>query len=265
MNVRPYADEDAAALAGLVAADEEELYGRPSRLQPSDVAMWNTYADELRLYEEDGRLAAASAYGVHGDIAILIGIVADKGRGLGTEIVEGGEAFARGRGVSRIHAQAREPDEAARRLFESRGYREVRRFYEMAIELDGAPDVPDVPEGLVLEPCGEDEYRAFYDALNEAFQDHWEWHPEPFEKWIERRGGQHRDEQGPLWWVIRDGEEIAAVVRNEADREGGGYVGALGVRRPWRGRGLAKILLLHTFADFLRRGKPRVSLGVDAD
>jgi ribosomal protein S18 acetylase RimI-like enzyme len=37
------------------------------------------------------------------------------------------------------------------------------------------------------------------------------------------------------------------------------------VRRPWRGRGLGRALLLHTFAEFQRRGMNRISLGVDAE
>ncbi len=64
--------------------------------------------------------------------------------------------------------------------------------------------------------------------------------------------------------MIRDGDEIAATVRNEANRNGGGYVGAIGVRRPWRGRGLARALLARTFNEFYERGQSRVTLGVDA-
>jgi ribosomal protein S18 acetylase RimI-like enzyme len=58
---------------------------------------------------------------------------------------------------------------------------------------------------------------------------------------------------------------MAAVVRNEANRNGGGYVAAIGVRRPWRGKGYAKALLLHTFREFYNRGIKRVTLGVDAE
>jgi len=43
-----------------------------------------------------------------------------------------------------------------------------------------------------------------------------------------------------------------------------GWVNVLGVRRPWRRRGLALALLHHTFGEFYRRGKARVGLGVDA-
>ena len=41
-------------------------------------------------------------------------------------------------------------------------------------------------------------------------------------------------------------------------------MGILGVRRPWRKRGLGLALLLHSFSAFHRRGQRRVSLGVDA-
>jgi GNAT superfamily N-acetyltransferase len=38
----------------------------------------------------------------------------------------------------------------------------------------------------------------------------------------------------------------------------------LGVRRPWRRRGLALALLHHTFGECYRRGLQKVALGVDA-
>jgi len=55
-----------------------------------------------------------------------------------------------------------------------------------------------------------------------------------------------------------------AATRNDPERSGGGWIGAIGVRPAWRGRGLAKALLLHSFREFHRRGKRRVGLGVDA-
>jgi GNAT superfamily N-acetyltransferase len=133
----------------------------------------------------------------------------------------------------------------------------------MAIELTEEPIVPTPADGLLVGELHEGEERAFYDALNEAFADHWEWHPTPFDEWIETRKGQHHDEHGPVWFVIRDGDELAAVTRNDAHVAGGGYVGAIGVRPAWRGKGLAKVLLSRTFAEFWRRGTTRVTLGVD--
>jgi mycothiol synthase len=262
VKVRPFTDADADAVAALYAADEERFYGRPSHTQASDILMHRDFWKEAWVYEDGGRMAAAVVYGVHGDSANIHGVVGDKGRGLGTQILERGEEFARANEVAKIHAGAPEPDGAARALFESRGYREVRRFWEMAIDLKEEPVVPAAPDGLVLDELHDGEQRAFYDALNDAFQDHWEWHPMPFDKWVEIRRDQHHDERGPIWFVIRDGDELAAVTRNDA-KANGGYVGAIGVRPAWRGKGLAKVLLYRTFLEFWRRGTPRVTLDVD--
>src|SRR3954454_9421070 len=207
-------------------------------------------------------MVASASFGMHGDAANIRGVVGDKGRGLGTEIVERGGAFARAEGATKIHAGAAEPDAAGRALFESRGYREGRRSYAMAIELTEEPAPPVLPAGLVLDELHEGEYEAFYDALNEAFSEHWEWHPDPFDEWLERRRGQHCDEHGPVWFVVRDGDEVVAVTRNDVDVAGGGCVGAVVVRPAWRGKGLAKALLRATFAEFWRRGTTRVTLDV---
>lgn len=264
MNVRPFTDEDADTVAALLNSETELFYDRPGRLTGADILLFGKYAKEQWIYEEDGRVVASSSYGIHGEAANIRGVVAEKGRGIGTEIAKRGEEFARASGNAKIFAGTQEPDAAARRLFESRGYREVRRFWTMAIELAAEPTVPDLPHGLVLGELHEDEMQAFYDALNEAFQDHWEWHPKPFDQWLELRRGQHHDERGPIWFVVRDGDELAAVTRNDPEVDGGGYVGAIGVRPAWRGKGLAKVLLHRTFLEFWRRGKTRVSLDVDA-
>ena len=68
-----------------------------------------------------------------------------------------------------------------------------------------------------------------------------------------------------VWFIAWDGDEVAGVIRCDAAKFGGGFVGALGVRKPWRGRGIGMALLRHAFAEFHRRGAPHVSLGVDAD
>jgi GNAT superfamily N-acetyltransferase len=264
VNKRPFTDEDADAVAALLAADEERFYGRRSRLQGSDLLLYRHFWKEAWVWEEDGRIVASVTYSVHGDTANIRGIVGARGRGLGTEILERGEEFARENGVAKIYTGAPEPNVEARALFESRGYREARRFWEMGIDLTEEPAVPELSDGLVLDELQDGEQRAFYDALNEAFADHWEWHPMPFDEWLAIRKDQHHDEHGPVCFVVRDGDELAAVTRNDADVSGGGYVGAIGVRPAWRGKGLAKVLLYRTFLEFWRRGTPRVTLDVDS-
>jgi ribosomal protein S18 acetylase RimI-like enzyme len=69
-----------------------------------------------------------------------------------------------------------------------------------------------------------------------------------------------------LWFLVFERDEIAGFSlcrEDDADRNAG-YVGTLGVRRPWRRRGLGEALLLHSFAAFRARGFTRATLGVDA-
>jgi mycothiol synthase len=265
VNVRPIAPEDAETIAALARADEEALRGRPSHVEASEVEGWWSRADlehDSWVHEEDGAIVAAGWLQIWGDIGALAGGVAQgaKGRGLGSALVDDAEGAAARHAVPRMHAFALGDDAAARKLFEGRGYREVRRFWEMAIDLDAEPVVPVLPEPLALDAFHVDDARAFHHASHESFQDHWEWHGVPFDEWWEMR----RDNDHSVWFVVRDGDEIAAVARNEA-RESAGYVGLLGVRRPWRGRGLGKALLYRTFAEFWERGLTRVTLGVDSE
>jgi GNAT superfamily N-acetyltransferase len=264
VNVRALTTDDADAVATLARADELAFRGH-SHVAAADVLDWWSRGDlaDSWLFEEDGAVAGAGWFAPWGDKGTIVGIVAQqwKGHGIGSEIVERGEACARRRGLGRMHAFALSEDAAAAALFTSRGYAEVRRFYDMAIELDAPPPDPVVPEGLVLDDFRAEDAHGFQAAVNEAFEDHWDWHALPFDEWWELR----KDDDQSLWYVVRDGDEIAAAVRNETGRFGGGYVGIIGVRRAWRGRGLAKALLHRSFTEFWHRGFTRVTLGVDAE
>jgi mycothiol synthase len=267
MNSRPATAGDFKKMLALVVADEEHFSGRPSQLMVGDLREWlsrTVLATDSWLYEEDGALVALGWCDLvpGNDVAIGVGVVhpAWKGKGIGPELVDRSESRARELDAQRMHQVAFGPDEPAHRLLADRGYREIRRFYEMAIELADPPEVPD----LGIERLDPADVQEFHAALDEAFQDHWEHHGSPFEQWWER----HRTNPNldlSLWFVLREAGEMIAVSRNEANRNGGGYVAAIGVRRPWRGKGYAKGLLLHTFREFYDRGIKRVTLGVDAE
>jgi ribosomal protein S18 acetylase RimI-like enzyme len=71
-----------------------------------------------------------------------------------------------------------------------------------------------------------------------------------------------------LWFVAWDGEELAGYVgAQERSREdpSRGYIPLLGVRRPYRRRGLGEALLRTAFAALSARGRKGVELHVDAD
>ena len=266
MNVRPFSADDFAAVAE-VLQDDERAYGRRTELSANDIHEWTQFSDlpnDSWLFEDDDGIAAVGWAYVYGSVGVGAGIVHPraKGRGLGAQLLDRSDAALRTREIEKIHQFAIGGDDAARALLESRGYHDARHFFEMAIELTERPAVPNV--SIETFSGGEGDARAFHDALDEAFQDHWEHQGQGFDEWWERHRASPSYDPA-LWFLIRDGGEIAATARNEGNRNGGGYVAALGVRRPWRGKGYAKALLLHTFAEFWDRGLPRVTLGVDAE
>lgn len=265
MNVRPPTPADAEAVAGLVASYDafhdttEETTADHLRDEWRELDLER----DAWLIEVDGRLAGyACVYGRGTERLTTDGYVHPElvGRGVGSAIVRLAEARARERGASRLHNATLHDDAAGCALFETNGYAFVRAFLRMSVELDAPPPVPEVPEGLRLAPFDRGDERPVHAALEEAFEDHWEHTPQDYETWARRRADSDRT----LWWVVKDGDEIAGVAVNDWKRFGAGWVGMLATRRPWRGRGVAQALLLASFGEFFRRGERTVALGVDA-
>ncbi len=103
-----------------------------------------------------------------------------------------------------------------------------------------------------------------YDAHQEAFSEEPDFEKDPFDEWVH---WSYREPFDPeLWFVATDGDEIAGIALCRGERGGDfnvGWVNILGVRKPWRRRGLGKALLEHAFREFRARGKTHAGLGVD--
>jgi mycothiol synthase len=185
------------------------------------------------------------------------------GRGVGTRIVELTEAEARSRKVQTLRNAVLAADEQARALLDSRGYRPLRHFYRMAIELEGRPPPAEWPAGLRAEPVDyEHEAESFHATLDEAFAEEFGHEPERGVDWRARREGRSYDPT--LWFVVKEGDEVAAALLCQ-ERFGSGWIASIGVRKPWRRRGLGFALLLHGFGQLYARGQHRIALGVDAE
>jgi len=155
-------------------------------------------------------------------------------------------------------------------LLRGRGYEPVRYFYEMVRDrLEDLPPTP-LPPGLEIRPVRPEHYRAIWEANQEAFRDHWGY-SEPkeggFQRWL-----AHPNFAPDLWQVAWDGDEVAGVAINIIDEHENaaynrrrGYVDDLSVRRPWRGRGLGRALLVLSLARLRDRGMTEVVLDVDTE
>ncbi len=147
-------------------------------------------------------------------------------------------------------------------LLEREGYEPARYFWRMESELNEIPPSPAWPDGIEVQTlvAGEGE-RLFYSTLEEAFSDHWGHVPTSFVSWKNRRM-RHGFDPGVWFLAVADGEPAGAAICSISENIG--WVDSLGVRRPWRKRGVGLALLQHTVGEFHRRGLQRVALGVDA-
>lgn len=155
--------------------------------------------------------------------------------------------------------------ELLRRLGEERGYEPFRYSFQMRIELHAEPPAPEWPDGISVRTfVREQDDRAVHAAHEDAFADHFEHVRWPYESW--RQWALVESFDPTLWWIAEDGEEIAGLCLGRQEGYAGpeiGWVNVLGVRPPWRRRGLGRALLLNSFAEFRARGKRGAGLGVD--
>lgn len=202
-----------------------------------------------------------------------------QGAGIGTALAEWAEARAQElipytpEGARIVLLQ--EPlsgNTAAAELLKSRGYRWVRTFSRMVVEMDSPPPAPIVPTGLTIRPfAGSQETRALVAAFRDAFGDHWGHINRDIEasyQWWCRIMEHDPGVDTSLWFLAVEGDEIAGMSLSCSkllEDPGMGYIWLLGVRRPWRKKGLGLALLHHTFGAFYARGQHKVSLSVDAE
>ncbi|HSC74203.1 MAG TPA: GNAT family N-acetyltransferase [Gaiellaceae bacterium] len=269
VSIRRATLDDAPAINELITAADVAVQGWSESSEGELRGWWRLLDLEQSSWvvHDDDQVAAYAVGFAHADMLELDGYVhpEQRGRGFGAWLVGRAEERARELGKQRLLAFSLAGDDRAHRMFEQFGMRELRRYYRMMLELEREPEPPQWPDGLRVSTFEPEDARAFHTALGEAFEDEWNFVSMPFEEWREMRLVKDPDFDPSLWFVVRDGDEIAAVMRNEPDRSGAGFVGALGVRKPWRRRGIAQALLQHAFTEFHRRGKRRVALGVDAE
>jgi GNAT superfamily N-acetyltransferase len=107
-------------------------------------------------------------------------------------------------------------------------------------------------------------------AHNEAFGDHWGSVERDESSWRQRFTGS-RSFRPELSLVLLDGDEVAGYLNSyeyPADAQASGireaWVGQVGTRPRWRGRGCGSALLTAALAGFAQAGYQRAALRVDA-
>jgi len=193
-----------------------------------------------------------------------------KGRGVGSSLLHVVETRARqeiplAESDVRVfmHSTLDNKDQAGHALHQAEGYFPKRYHWRMEIKLESQPPPAVWPAGIEPRPFIKDSHAVqVWEAQNESFRDHWGSHDASFDEFCHSRFDD--PEYDPTLWVIAwDGDQVAGISINRF-RMGIGWIRSLGVRRPWRKRGLGLALLRQGFGEFHRRGMQTIGLGVDA-
>ena len=157
-------------------------------------------------------------------------------------------------------------------LAEQNGYQPVRYFYFMQrAPLADLPDAP-MPSGLEIRPARPEHLRAIWDAKQEAFADHWGHLASTeadYQRWV--NDPLHDLSLWQIAWAAGTdaiaGMSINGINADDNARYGfqRGWIYSLCVRRAWRGRGLARALLVNGLRVLRERGLTEAVLGVDAE
>lgn len=252
--------ESVAALYRLVFGDQ-----RP--IDAAEIVSWldneELRPEWLRVLERDGRVVG------YGDIVIERQEVALDAAAPGHWDIffEWAEKRARAEHVPRVRVLLPAKHETEG-LVERRGYRLWRSAYTMHVVLnDMPPEVSRAPSGVEFRPYRPSDEDLLRAALDETFASDPFFHeasPAHFREFFLRARGFDPS----LWLLAWDEQELAGFVLAFPERAGEvdlGWIASLGVRIPWRRRGLGEALLRAAIRELHARGLRRVGLGVDAE
>jgi len=260
----PLGPDDLEAALAVWIASEEHDDGAAEISRADLVAMMGRpsfdFARDSVGVREDGALVA---FGVQLGTRLTFAFVhpAARGRGLGTWLLGWAGEAARAIGAQACTQSLSEHDEGARALLAAHGYAPRWEDWLFALDLDAEPAPPELPDGYAIRPLGAGEERAAFDVIDRAFSEWPDRDGASFEDWSASTLGRPGFEPGLLALAVR-GPDVAgaALLVIEEDE---GWVDQLAVAREHRGRGLARALLQHAFAETWRRGLRRAGLSTD--
>lgn len=267
MSLRAPREEDIGAIAELASLGWPEPRSEASVLRALSAPSADPARNARVAVSPSGSIVAA---------AMLAEVGAGRGkfwldvRATDTEVAEALVAWAEGRvreragAAARLFAGAWSAGDAVVAALRSRGFRHVRHSLRMRVDLTGGTPTPVWPDGISVRTRAPGDEHAVYEAHMETFADSWEHEATDYAEWSHWHLDSVRYDPS-LSFLAFDGEELAAIAlcREDDAVAGLGWVSILGVRRPWRKRGLGAGLLRHAFRAFADRGCQSVVLGVD--
>ena len=253
LEVRPSRPEDTNAAYQILAEHQTDVFGEP---EITEVMFTNglTIADASYVAETPHGIAGHAAIRADGVNVLVKGT--ERRRGVGTALLRSVEEAA-DTDLLRLIGVTLEP--AAAPFAAANGYEKTWEVWLMGVDLPAELPPPAWPDDVLVRTFREEDARGLKELLDLAYSEEPHHVPLSYEDW---RTFMLTDPSfdPEAWFLAFEGGGMVGAVLNWKE----GYVKDLVVHPDGRRRGLGKALMLHTFAEFARRGIPRVTLKTDS-
>jgi ribosomal protein S18 acetylase RimI-like enzyme len=265
ITTRSLRPDDAREVFDLMVDSQTLDAGEPSVDLEDVVGDWQRPSFDLATHavgvEDAGRLVgyAHVANGRYADAAVAS---THRGRGIGTWLAAWTQAEARRQGGSMVGMPVPVASDGDH-LLERLGYHVAWTSWVLQLgegeRIEGQP----LPEGYAVRPLRPGEEHVAYRVVEDAFNEWPDRQPVAYDDWAARVVRRPGFEPWHLRLATDPGGEVVGVGYVFVSGEYG-YVPTLAVRRDQRGRGLARALLVDSFAVAREHGASRSELSTDS-
>jgi mycothiol synthase len=192
-----------------------------------------------------------------------------RGEGVGMELIDRAIGRAGVLKVKRVHVNIPQDSMSTRKLFTKMGFRFIRRFLELRLDLS---EVHETHRGLIgprYRHMKSGEEDKLVNIQNRSFANTWGFHPNTAEEIVFRIGLPNCSPEDIL--LSCDGDKVIGycwtriyVGKNEDSRGGRGVIHMLGVDPDHRGKGIGKEVLLAGLSYMKSKCLRTVELTVDS-
>ncbi|MFE3634333.1 GNAT family N-acetyltransferase [Streptomyces sp. NPDC059168] len=263
---RPATSGDIQAIHALVADCERDAYGRvrsDAGAAAADLARPGLVpeTDTLLVHDPAGRLAARAWVDRRSEVDVH---PRHRGRGLGAALLGWTLERARQAGTARVVQTVPDADTGAVALLRAHGYEPLVTAWLLEFAMSAEPSVPEPPAGVTVRPFRSGDGPAVHLLVQDAF-DEWQERRQAYAEWA-----AHTVER-PAFTPLRsalafEGDRpVGAALALHLPGTDEGHLEQVAVRRDRRGRGIARLLLRHTFRAFHRAGVRSCTLWTHSD
>lgn len=263
---RPASTDDIPAIHALVTRCEQEAYGRVQSDAGAVAADFQRpglvpESDTVLVLDRSGRLAARAWVNRRSEVDVH---PEHRGRGLGAALLDWAQARARQVDGDSVVQTVPDADPAAAALLRSRGYQPMVTAWLLEFAMPAEPTVPEPPTGVTVRPFRVGDGPAAHVLVQDAF-DEWQERREAYEEWATHTIERPAFASNRSTLAFAGGQLVGAALALNVPGTGEGYIEQVAVRHDQRGRGIARLLLRHTFRAFRQAGRRSCTLWTHSD